>query len=101
VLDMVAAMLTLGQATHQLSHDPLLETGISQMFLAINQQAFGPEAALVEIADAVIASLHRTKPVEEGKPARYPGEQTLRLREENRELGLPVEPEVWAEILGM
>jgi 3-dehydro-L-gulonate 2-dehydrogenase len=32
---------------------------------------------------------------------RYPGEETLRLRAENRKLGLPVEPAVWAEILAM
>jgi 3-dehydro-L-gulonate 2-dehydrogenase len=101
VLDMIAAMMTLGQATHQFSHDPLFESGISQMFLAMNPQAFGPEPKLAEIADAIIASLHNTKPVMEGKRVRYPGEETLRLRAENRKLGLPVEPAVWAEILAM
>ena len=43
VLDMIAAMMALGQATHQIAHDPLLEAGISQMFVAMNPAAFGPQ----------------------------------------------------------
>jgi len=91
----------LGSATHQLSHDPVFERGISQMFLAMNSEAFGPEPRVAEIADAIVDSLHNTKPAQAGKRVRYPGEETLRIRAENRELGLPVEPAVWAEILAM
>jgi 3-dehydro-L-gulonate 2-dehydrogenase len=101
VLDMMAAMMTLGKATHQLSHDPVHECGISQMFLAMNQQAMGPEPGAVGIADAIVASLHNAKPAMEGKRVRYPGEETLRIRAENRKLGLPIEPAVWSEILAM
>ncbi|HZP07256.1 MAG TPA: 3-dehydro-L-gulonate 2-dehydrogenase [Terracidiphilus sp.] len=101
VLDMIAAMMSLGQATHQLSHDPHFECGISQMFLAMNPQALGSEPKLNEIADAIVASLHGSKPAVEGKRVRYPGEETLRIRAENRKLGLPVEPAIWNEILAM
>jgi 3-dehydro-L-gulonate 2-dehydrogenase len=105
VLDMIAAMMTLGLATHQFSHDPEFERGVSQMFLALNPAALGPPALEIDktaaIADAIVASLHNTKPAREGKPVRYPGEETLRIREENRRLGLPVEPAVWTEILAM
>jgi 3-dehydro-L-gulonate 2-dehydrogenase len=101
VLDMIAAMMSLGQATHQLSHDPVFEAGISQMYVAMNPEAFGPEARVAQIADEIVASLHNSKPAKEGMRVRYPGEETLRVRAENRKLGLPVEPEVWAEILAM
>ena len=101
VLDMMAAMMSLGQATHQTSHDPVHECGISQMFLAMNPQAFGPEPRIAQIADEIVASLHNAKPATAGKRVRYPGEETLRVRAENRRLGLPVEPAVWAEILSM
>jgi 3-dehydro-L-gulonate 2-dehydrogenase len=105
VLDMIAAMMTLGQATHQLANDPEFECGVSQMFLALNPAALGPPAQEIDktaaIADAIVASLHNTKPAADGKPVRYPGEETLRIREENRRLGLPIEPAVWAEILAM
>ncbi|MGB8032088.1 MAG: 3-dehydro-L-gulonate 2-dehydrogenase [Terracidiphilus sp.] len=99
VLDMIAAMMTLGQATHQISTDPVLETAISQMFLALNPRAFGPAPEAEWIADSVVASLHDCRPAKHGGKVRYPGEQTLQIREENTRLGLPVEPAVWAEIL--
>jgi 3-dehydro-L-gulonate 2-dehydrogenase len=101
VLDLIAAMMSLGQATHQLSYDPVFERGISQMYLAIHPQAFGPEPKVAGIADEIVASLHGSKPAKEGRRVRYPGEETLRIRAENRELGLPVEPAVWDEILSM
>jgi len=101
VLDMIAAMMSLGRATHELSNDPLLEGGISQMFLAMNPAALGPSPRTGEIADEIVASLHASKPAKEGGRVRYPGEQTLSVREENRKLGLPVEPAVWEVILGM
>jgi 3-dehydro-L-gulonate 2-dehydrogenase len=101
VLDMIAAMMSLGQATHQLSHDPVFEAGISQMYVAMNPEAFGPEQRVAQIADEIVASLHNSKPAKEGRRVRYPGEETLRVRAENRRLGLPVEPEVWAAILAM
>jgi 3-dehydro-L-gulonate 2-dehydrogenase len=101
VLDMMAAMLSLGKATHQISHDPVFESGISQMFLAINPECLGPGPKLAEIADGIVASLHNSKPAEEGKRVRYPGEETLRMRAENQRLGLPIEAAVWAEILSM
>ena len=81
--------------------DPLRETGLSQMFVAMNPLALGDKAAVARIADEVIESLHACRPSEEGKPVRYPGEQTLHIREENRRLGLPIEPAVWSEILAM
>jgi 3-dehydro-L-gulonate 2-dehydrogenase len=101
VLDMVAAMLSLGKATHQLSSDPLLESGISQVFLAINPAALGDGPRAAEIAGEIVASLQNCPAAKDGQKVRYPGEQTLRTRAENRELGLPVEPKVWAQILAM
>ena len=101
VLDMMAAMTSLGKATHQLTTDSLREAGLSQMFLAMNPAALGDEARLAQIADEIIASLHQSRPSEEGKKIRYPGERVLQIRAENRKLGLPVEAKVWEEILKM
>jgi 3-dehydro-L-gulonate 2-dehydrogenase len=98
VLDMAAAMLSAGRATHQIAADPLRETAVSQVFVAINPEAVGGSAT---IADEIVASLHRCAVAEPGKRVRYPGEQTLRTREQNRQLGLPVDEAVWAEILAI
>ncbi len=101
VLDMMAAMLSLGNATHHIVPDPLRETGLSQVFVAMNPLALGDEPHIERIADEVVESVHRSRPAEEGSPVRYPGEQTLRTRAENRRLGLLLEPAVWDEILAM
>jgi 3-dehydro-L-gulonate 2-dehydrogenase len=100
-LDMIAAMMALGKATNEFTMDPLLEVGICQMFVTMNPAAFGPSPRAAAIADEVVASLHRSRPVKEGSNVRYPGEQTLRVRAENDNLGLPVEPATWEKILAM
>jgi 3-dehydro-L-gulonate 2-dehydrogenase len=101
MLDVIAAMLSLGNATHQIATDPVRETGLSQVFVAMHPAALGDDSKLDQIADEVVDSLHRCTPAEQGKPVRYPGENTLRIREENLRLGLPVEPAIWNEILAM
>ncbi len=101
VLDAIAAMASLGNATHQIANDPLRETGLSQVFVAINPAALGDADRMDRIADDVVASLHACEPAEAGKQVRYPGEQVLRVRDENRRLGLPLEVDVWEIILAM
>ena len=94
-------MTSLGNATHQIANDSQRETGLSQMFIAIDPRTLGDTERIEQIADEVVDSLHRSRPAEEARPVRYPGENTLRLREENRRLGLPVDEAVWSEIRRM
>ncbi len=101
LLDMMAAILSQGNATHQITADPLRETGISQVFIALDPEAFGPAAEAERIADDIVASVHGCRSSKEGARVRYPGENTLKVRAENRRLGLPVDPEVWEQILAM
>ena len=98
VLDLMAAMLSLGNATHQIANDSLRETGLSQVFVALDPRAVGDAAKMDQIADEVVDSVRGSRPAEQGRPVRYPGENTLRLREENRRLGLPIDEAVWDEI---
>lgn len=101
VLDMMAAMLALGRATHQVAADSLQEAGVSQMFVAMHPEAFGQNDGGRGIVDEVVASLHHCRPAKEGSPVRYPGEKTLAVRAENRRLGIPVDPELWEQIRTM
>ena len=70
VLDMAAAMMSLGKATHQIAPDSLRETAVSQMFLAINPGALGGGG---DVADAIVESLHECRSAEEGKTVRLSG----------------------------
>jgi 3-dehydro-L-gulonate 2-dehydrogenase len=101
MLDMVAATLALGQATHQITSDPARETSLSQVFITINPAALGNQPALDRIAADIVESLHCAQPAEAGNPVRYPGENTLRIREENTRLGLPIDPALWQEIVSL
>ena len=101
VLDAIAAVMSLGKATHQLAPDPLLEVGISQIFITLNPQALGATERTDQIADEIVSSVQNSRPANEGRSVRYPGEQTVRVRAENASLGLPVEPAVWEQILCM
>ena len=98
VLDMLAAMLSGGLATHQLPRDPVHESGQSQIFLAIDPSSVTGPQELSRIAEGVLSSLREATPTDPGKPVRYPGEEVLRLREENTRLGVPVDPEIWQQI---
>ena len=99
MLDAVAAMLSLGKATHQIAADPLRETGLSQVFVAMDPAGLG--GAPDHVGDEIVESLHACTPAEAGSKVRHPGERTLQIREENRRLGLPTEDEIWAEILAL
>jgi 3-dehydro-L-gulonate 2-dehydrogenase len=95
VLDVLGAMLSGGKATHQFSANALEEVGQSQVFLAIAPQSVGAIDEMRSVAEGAIAAVHEATPVEAGKPARYPGEGALRLREESLRLGVPVEDAAW------
>ncbi|MEP6903948.1 MAG: 3-dehydro-L-gulonate 2-dehydrogenase [Actinomycetota bacterium] len=96
VLDMIAALLSGGSATHQIPPDPERETGISQTFIAINLPALGSDEFTAQLADQIIENLQL--PTLNGEQIRYPGEKTLQTREENLEKGIPLETAVWDEV---
>lgn len=98
-LDLFAAILSGGQATHQISVDPLFETGISQFFLAIHPQNLIHTAELTRTADALIDAIHTAPRADPNHAPRYPGEETLRIRAENLALGIPVEEAAWQQLL--
>jgi 3-dehydro-L-gulonate 2-dehydrogenase len=98
VLDMLAAMLSGGLAAHQIPLEPTYESGISQIFLAVDPSTIAHPQELSRTAEGILNSLREATPADPGKPVRYPGEQTLQLREENLRLGVPVDPQIWRRI---
>ncbi len=73
VLDMVAAMLSGGRATHQIPREPVRETGSSQIFLAIDPSSIGSAEEMNRIADGIIDSLHEATPVDPGEASSVSG----------------------------
>lgn len=108
VLDMIAACLSGGLATHQIPADPERETGISQTFIAINLPALDESGNAARLADQIIEHLQMPTAAKAGgggggggEHVRYPGEKTLQTRKENLEKGIPVEPAVWDEVCSL
>jgi 3-dehydro-L-gulonate 2-dehydrogenase len=94
-LDLLAAMLSGGLATHQIPADPLAEVGQSQVFLAF---APGMASGAEDMLRGAIGALHSATPAVPGKPPRFPGERTLAVRAHNREHGVPVDDAHWQRI---
>jgi 3-dehydro-L-gulonate 2-dehydrogenase len=93
MLDMVAALLSGGLASHQIPTDPVKETGLSQLFLALNLAKLQPVEESARAADAIVQSL-----LAAGASVRYPGQQVLKTRAENLALGLPIREELWNDV---
>jgi 3-dehydro-L-gulonate 2-dehydrogenase len=96
MLDVIAALLSRGQATWQIPSVPEQETGLSQMFVAFDP-ALTPSAA--PVLDAVIEHLHGS--ARDGETITYPGERTLATRRRNLELGVPVDRGIWDAVLAL
>jgi 3-dehydro-L-gulonate 2-dehydrogenase len=94
VLDLMATLLSGGLATHQIPMHPLRESGLSQVFLAINLAKLQPAADSARAADAIVQSVLASHP----GAVRYPGEQILKTRAENLALGLPIREELWNDL---
>ena len=91
-------MLSGGLATHQLGLEPLREAGQSQVFLAVDPSNLGTAEELSRVADGILDYVRQATPVDPKQPIRYPGEQTLLVREENMRLGVPVDPDIWSDL---
>lgn len=100
MLDIVAALLSGGQATHQVKAEILQETGLSQMFIAFDLRSIDKDAANAELINQIIEFVQRPDASSAAK-VRYPGQRTLEIRQQNLTEGIPVEPQVWEEVQKM
>jgi 3-dehydro-L-gulonate 2-dehydrogenase len=100
-LDLVASALAGGLGTVQIGQQASDEYSLSQVFLAIDPLALGTEAHYATLLQETISALHAAEPSEPGGSISYPGERTLRTREENMRLGVPVDEAYWAQVQAM
>jgi 3-dehydro-L-gulonate 2-dehydrogenase len=92
-------MLADGRATNEIPADPLQEVGQSQIFIALATSALTSIEELDRIAAGAIDALHAATPAEGGTKPRYPGEGTLKIREENMRLGVALDDAAWNGLL--
>jgi len=100
MLDMVAAVLSGGKATHDFSTVPEEESGQSQVFVALDASSLGTGGESQSIADRIVDALHAGA-AEAGEAARYPGEHTLVVRAKSMAEGVFVDDAMWREVLAL
>jgi 3-dehydro-L-gulonate 2-dehydrogenase len=103
LLDLIASALSGGSSVSDIGARGA-EFGLSQVFLAFALERLPDPEALLARVEATVAHLREGTPVTEaGADAasgiRYPGERTLKIREENLRLGIPVTESLWQEVL--
>ena len=97
MLDLLAALLSGGKATHQITRVPEQETGVSQVFITIDFSSLNSPAIASQVADQIIEHF-QLPPQSTGERVRYPGYRVLNARKENLANGVPVEPSFWRQL---
>lgn len=98
VLDTMAAVISGGQATHQIGKQKS-EYAVSQVYIAINAAGTMGQAVLSETVEAIINDFHTAVPLDENEKVRYPGEGMLRTRHESLTKGVLVDETQWQALL--
>jgi 3-dehydro-L-gulonate 2-dehydrogenase len=93
MLDLLAAMLSGGRATHEIATDPEGETALSQVFIAIDPSSLSARAETDRVIDAAIAHLHAGD-----EEVRHPAQRTLETRARSLRDGVAVDPAIWTEV---
>jgi len=76
------------------------ERACCQTFIVINPFALGDRQQADAIIDQALDLVLNATPAP-GETVRYPGQNMLRIRKENTELGIPVNEKVWNKILSL
>ncbi len=98
LLDILAAILSAGDSTHQLSKREA-EYGVSQVFIAIDIKKLSNFPGIETAISEIITDLKGSVPDGPVAAIRYPGEQILLTRKDNLKNGIPVNKDVWDEII--
>jgi 3-dehydro-L-gulonate 2-dehydrogenase len=96
MLDLLAAVLSGGRATHEIAAEPEAETALSQVFIAIDPASLSPQDETDRMVDAAIAHFHTG-----GEDVRHPAQRTLETRARSLRDGVPVDPAIWAEVAAL
>lgn len=97
LLDILATILSGGQSTSQISSCSS-ESGVSQVFIAINIKMLHNYPAIDYSINQIIDDLKKSVPVDEGTSIRYPGESAMKIRDKNLKKGIPVRRDLWENI---
>lgn len=100
MLDILATVLSSGQSVHQIT-SCTSEYGVSQVFIAVDIKKLHNFPAMETAIDSILTDLHNSLPDKSNTPVRYPGENIKKIREKSLLEGIPVDKNIWEEILSL
>lgn len=100
VLDLMAALIAGGDATKDISKHAD-ETGVSQVFIAIDITSQLGAGFVDEKVTAILDDFLETPTEDGGGYVRYPGQGMMAARKENMDKGILLDTKLWREIQGM
>jgi 3-dehydro-L-gulonate 2-dehydrogenase len=98
LLDSLAALVSGGDTTYRVGQRDS-EYGVSQVFIAVDVARAGGPSWVDGLMDELVADLHASRPAGENADVRYPGQRILAMRRESLEKGVPVDPDIWKQVL--
>ncbi len=100
LLDILAAILSGGKSTFEITAQKS-ESALSQIFIAIKLSSLQNSSSINSVINSIIKDYHSAEPDNTSNNILYPGERVLQTREENTKKGIPVNIDVWNEILAL
>ena len=98
LLDLLATILSGGLSTCELSKQ-VDEYAVSQIFICFDVGKLGNESSISRMVNNIINDYHRSVPESDQEKIVYPGENVLKVREQNLKSGIPVLRSVWNSVL--
>jgi 3-dehydro-L-gulonate 2-dehydrogenase len=99
LLDIISSLLSGGLTTAGIDKFDKGSCGsCCQVFIAINPLKINTQEFIDKVLGETVAQLKSSVPVKENGEIFYPGENSLKTRNENLELGIPVDDGVWAKV---
>jgi 3-dehydro-L-gulonate 2-dehydrogenase len=100
MLDLLATILSGGLSTFEVTKQNT-EQGVSQVFIAIALNKLNNSSSIQRVVRNIINDILSSTPVSEQSEILYPGKRVLETRMENLKNGIPVNKNIWYEILNL
>lgn len=99
MLDIISSLLSGGLTTAGIDKFDKGSCGsCCQVFIAFDPLKFNTSAFVEQAVNETVAQIKNSLPAKDNAEIFYPGEQSLRTRKENLELGIPVDEGIWAKV---
>lgn len=100
LLDILASIVSGGLSTFEISQKEA-EYSLSQVFIVISLENLYNRERIETTVNDIIKNFKESNPAESGIEIRFPGENVVKVRKDNRKNGIPVNKSVWETILAL